>query len=474
MGGAFDLSGLLASLTALTEEIGAGLVVFDGIDMLLSALKDERLERLELLRLDEWVRRSGMTTLITAKAVGPIERDQQRTNFLQFVTDCVVALEESVTVTTTSRRIRILKYRGSGFVANPSPMVIGKSGFNVLAFKGARLDYPTFADRAPSGIARLDSLLSGGYIRGSSILVSGSPGTAKSSLAASFAAAACARGGRALLVSFDESGAQIIANMNSIGLDLEPYVTEGILRIESLLSTGRSPEEHFLEIMNSIDEHRPDTMVIDPISSLLKAHYAFSEVICERLLDNAKARGITILCTSLLEQVAGDQEFSASNVSTVADTWIHLSYVARDGERNRALTIVKSRGVDHSNQVRELVLSASGLDLLDVYIAEGQVLMGSARVQREAEVRRAAAEEDARFQIARLRLDHDIEELQSRLATLSQELSWKQQEAALLKRSEDSRLERDRADARARMNLRRVDDDGDERRTPHYDHQRRS
>jgi circadian clock protein KaiC len=457
--GAFDLGGLLAGLSALVEEIGARNIVFDGIDMLLSSLKDERLERQELLRLDSWIRKSEISAIVTVKIFGAGDRDQIRADFLQYMTDCLIILREIVTATGSSRTIRIAKYRGSGFAANPVPLVIGSSGIDVIAFKGARIGYPAFADRVSSGVKRLDSLLNGGYLRGGSILISGSPGTSKTSLGVSFAAAACARGDRALLISFDESAAQIVANMISIGIDLAPHMDTGLLTIASFLSAGRSPEEHFIEIRNLLKAGRPDCLVIDPISALLRADYPFSAMICENLLDTAKSQGITVLCISLLDKVTGSVELSASQVSTIADTWLHVSYMARDGERNRALTIIKSRGTGHSNQVRELVLGASGIDLVDVYVAEGEVLMGSARAQKEGESERLHVLEKIAAERQRLNLERQLSEARAQVQAATLELGWKQQEADLLIVAEQSRLEVGRVAAIGRLGLRRAGDD---------------
>jgi circadian clock protein KaiC len=457
--GAFDLEGLLAGLTALKEEIGARNIVFDGIDMLLSSLQDERLERQELLRLDSWIRRSDISAIVTVKTFGAGDRDQIRADFLQYMTDCLIILSETVTATGSSRAIRIAKYRGSGFAANPFPVVIGSSGMDVIAFKGARIAYPMFSDRVSSGVGRLDALLNGGYLRGSSTLISGSPGTSKSSLGASFVDAACTRGDRALLISFDESVAQIVANMTSIGIDLSPHVDAGLLTIASFLSGGRSPEEHFIEIRNLMKAQKPDCLVIDPISALPKADYPFSAMICENLLDTAKSLGITVLCTSLLDQAVGNVELSESQISTIADTWIHVSYVARDGERNRALTIIKSRGTGHSNQVRELVLDASGIDLVDVYVAEGEVLMGSARAQKEAEAERVHVLADIAAERQRLDLERELAEAHARVQAATLELSWKQREADLVNVAEKSRIEVGRVSAIERLDLRRSGDD---------------
>ncbi len=457
--GAFDLSGLLAGLQAIKDETGATNIVFDGIDMLLSSLQDERLERQELTRLDAWIRESNMSAIITVKSFGAGDRDQIRADFVQYMTDCLVILSGTVTETASSRTLRVAKYRGSGFAANPAPVVLSQSGFEVVMFAGARSDYPTFTDRISSGVPRLDALLNGGYLRGSSTLISGSPGTSKTSLGASFIAAACARGEKALFVSFDESGAQIVANMKSIGIDLQQFITSGLLIFDSLLSSGRSPEEHFVSIRRLLDHHAPNCLVIDPISALLKADYPFSSMICESLLDQAKATGTTVVCSSLLVQATGNTELSVSQISTIADNWIHVSYIARDGERNRSLTIVKSRGTDHSNQVRELVLSQSGIDLVDVYVAEGEVLMGSARAQKESEAKRLHVLEEIEAKRRALALKRELTELRARVEAATLELGWKHQEAELDNVLEDERVKMQQDAATERLGLRRSGDD---------------
>jgi circadian clock protein KaiC len=466
MAGSFDLTGLLVGITALQKESGALNIVFDGIDMLLSGLQDARLERRELARLDEWIQQSEWSALITVKAIGASDRDQLRLDYLQYMTDCVIILEKTRTQTTSSRSLTIAKYRGSSFAANPVPIIIGRAGIDLVAFNDTRSVYPVFTDRVSSGIPRLDSLVNGGYIRGTSILISGTPGTSKTSLSANFAAAACARGERALFISFDESASQIVANMESIGLDLGRHVEKKQLIMASLLSKGRSPEEHYVAIFDLIEKHSPTCLVIDPLSAMLRAEYPFTEMICESIIDNAKSRGITILCTSLLDHVSGDQELSASNVSTIADTWIHVSYLAHEGERNRALTIIKSRGTDHSNQVRELILSQSGVDLSDVYVAEGQVLMGSARAQKEDEMRRAKVLEEIAFKRLSIEREQEIAELKARVLVATQELKWKQQEATAGAALEGNRIEREQNASSRRLNLRRAEADNVGKATP--------
>jgi circadian clock protein KaiC len=457
--GAFDISGLLATLSALVAKTGARTVVFDAVDMLLGLLKDEQLELRELLRLDAWIRDAGLSALITVKSFGLSERDQRRADFLHYMTDCVVVLESEVTETSASRSLRIAKYRGSSFTANPAPYVIGAAGVEIVMLKGSRLHYPVFKERLSTGVARLDGLLNGGYLKGSSTLISGSPGTSKTSLAASFAASMCHAGQRVLFVSFDESGEHIISNMSSIGLPLADHAKSGLLVFKSLLSGSRSPEAHFLAIRAAMDKHQPNALIIDPVSSILKGDYAFGSMIGEALLDHAKSHGVTVLCTSLLGEVSGKVELSASHISTMADTWIHVSYVAQEGERNRALTIIKSRGTNHSNQVRELILSEGGITLTDVYIDEGEVLMGSARAQKEAKVARLAFLADIEAKGRRRDLDRELADLQGRVTLATLEVEAKQQELDALKATQTKVDELGRVAGIRRLRLRRADDD---------------
>jgi circadian clock protein KaiC len=254
-----------------------------------------------------------------------------------------------------------------------------------------------------------------------------------------------------MFVSFDESAVQIIANMQSIGLDLSGHYQARNLVMLSLMSTGRSPEEHFVAIRDHLQAHEPRCLVIDPLSSLLKAAYPFTGQICESLIGESKSRGVTVLCTSLLDDVSGELELSSSKVSTIADTWIHVSNVAHDGERNRALTIIKSRGIGHSNQVRELVLNNSGIDLVDVYVAEGEVLMGSARGQKEAAERERTSREAMVYQQARMNLDQDLAALQAQADRLGNEIARKAKERSFLDECETQRVQRQEFAVAARV-----------------------
>ena len=457
--GAFDFAGLLAVLGAHKNEIGALNVVFDGIDLLLSNLNDDYLERQELVRLDEWVRSEGVSGVITVKSYSGSERDQRRLDLIQYITDTVVLLEARTYDTALARTLRVVKYRGSGFVANAVPMIIGPSGIEIIPSQGTRESYPVFAERFSSGVPRLDAILDGGYIRGSSVLVTGAPGTAKTSLACVLTADSCAAGRKAVFVSFDESDVQIIANMRSIGIDLERHVRSGQLVMKSLRSKGHSPEESFLKIWSLILRHAPDILIVDPMSAFIGTPYPFASAIGETLIDMAKSKGVTLMSTSLLGQASGETETSVSHVSTIADTWIHVSYVVNKGERNRALTIIKSRGTGHSNQVRELILSRLGLDLADVYTGEGGILLGTARAEKLEEEARDERLSEIQHRRRRFERERAIAALKAQTEAANEELESKLREAESDDAAELVRIESRESAIAQRLLMRRKADD---------------
>jgi circadian clock protein KaiC len=388
-GGEFDLLGLLAMIGARTKKLGCKRVIFDGLDVLLGHLGDPSLIRREMLRLREWIYATHLTGIITAKAddCGHSTSDYA---FLQFIADCVVSLQHRLTGGAAIRMIRVAKYRGDTHSANELPFTITKSGIEVAGGTSPELHHTVSMDRVTSGIERLDKMLGGGYYRGSAVLISGAPGTSKTSLVAAFAAAACKRKERTVFVSFDEAPAQIIRNVASIGIQLGSYVKSGVLTICSLRALADNPETHVARIRSLLERHETQNLMVDPLSALAQT---FDQAIGERaavqVLDLAKDLGITTVSTSLLANAAALSEETPLGISTIADTWMHVSYVSRAGERNRALTIIKSRGTNHSNQVRELILSDTGVTLADPYISGGEVLMGTLRWERENEQRRA-------------------------------------------------------------------------------------
>jgi circadian clock protein KaiC len=453
--GNFDLSGLLAALGAKAKAMQAKQIVFDGIDVLLTLLNDPVAEQREVYRVHEWLKQSGLTGLLTAKADDTQQLVAPRYGFMQYMVDCLVTLEHRYRDNVSVRSLRVAKYRGSDFLANEFPYVIGPEGIDVPRVGEADLDHPVFNERISTGISRLDDMLRGGYYRGTSILISGAPGTAKSTLSGAFAEAACRRGERVLYVSFDEEGPEITRNLKSVGIHLAPHIKSGLLKIVASRSELKSADEHLMAQQNIIRDFKPRCLIIDPISALIMAGGPTTALdVTQHLLRLANASGITVIGTSLLGGDNPETEGSALQVSTVADTWIHLSYVVRGGERNRALTIIKSRGTGHSNQVRELILSDTGVALADVYMAGGEVLMGTARWQKEQAEQVEQVRRDEQLQIRQHELSTVTEELNGRIDLLKRELEGNQAELRGLHKEKHTR-ELSHTEGRAELRRRR-------------------
>jgi circadian clock protein KaiC len=438
--GAIDLGGLLTALDSKVAEMRARRIVFDAIDVVLSMLDNPAAERLELSRLRQWIMAKRLTGVITSKG-GPVGSGRRRKGILQFMSDCAVSLEHGLVQGVSHRNVRVQKYRGSSFHENSTPFVIGASGFEVARVTSDHAVRPAVTtERVSSGIEPLDSMLGGGFFRGAGILVTGSPGTAKTTLGGAFAEAACERGESTLMVSFDSASEEVVRNLSSVGIRLQRFLDHrphrglhrphrGLLGMAYARGLDGNAETHLVQIQALVRQQRARCLVIDPISALLTAgNEARAQGAAKRLLDWAKAEGLTVFSTSLLESAASDIEGSPLEVSTIADTWIHLNYLVRAGERNRALTIVKSRGTAHSNQVRELILGADGISLAEAYSAGGEVLLGTMRREREHAVeaeRLAAARVE---QLNRLRLANEETELRTRLAALRRQLEDKRVE----------------------------------------------
>lgn len=433
--GSFDLSGMLATLAAKADEMGAKRIVFDAVDMVLTLLNDPQIERREAMRLHEWLLTQRLTTIITCKR-GDDGLLQPPFLFLQFMVDCAVILRHEIVQGVSQRNLRVLKFRGSTFEENESPFVIGRSGMDVAgAWLLRRKSAVVSTRRVSSGVKRLDAVLGGGYFADSSVLITGVPGTAKTTLSGAFLEAACRRGERALFVNFDTDSAQVVRNLASVNIRLKRFVENGRLLVVASRSVATSAEIHLMDIKNRAREHGARSVVVDPVSALSKTGNALTaHGVAERLLDWAKAEGITLLCTSLLDKARPEMEATPLPISTIADTWIHLSYVIRAGERNRSLSVIKSRGTWHSNQVRELVLSTSGVTLADAYAAEGEVLMGTLRWEKERAEAFARSEREAAAKQREATLKAEEAELTGRLKALQHELDAKRLARAALSR----------------------------------------
>jgi circadian clock protein KaiC len=428
--GEFDLIGMLNLLHAKATAMHATRIVFDGIDVLLGLLDDPAAERREIYRLRDWLLQTGLTGIITQK-VGGNDADQ-RYSFLQFMVDCVVVLRHHVVDGSAFRTLRVVKYRGSGFAGDEFPISLTAEGMQLTHRGPTELAYTVTDERISSGLPRLDHMLNGGYHRGSNILISGAPGTAKSTVSGLFAAAACKRGERTLYVSFDEGAAQIVRNLRSVNINLAPHLKSGVLKMHSTRTRGPNVEDQFERLRVKVREHNPRCLVIDPLSALsTKLSHLASADAAQQFLDFLKAEGITVVNTSLMDGLSTD-EATATGISTIADTWIHLSYVVQDGERNRALTIVKSRGTGHSNQVRELRLSNDGVSLTDVFVAQGKVLMGVARWEWEQEELAGTKRTKVAAELKRLQLQLSQAEAAARLQVVQTEMEARSAEIALL------------------------------------------
>ncbi|MEO8580068.1 MAG: circadian clock protein KaiC [Gemmatimonadales bacterium] len=428
--GEFDLIGMLNLLEAKAKEINATRIVFDGIDVLLGLLDDDVAERREVYRIRDWLSRTGLTGIITQKVSG--NDSDHRYNFLQFMVDCVVVLRQFVVDGSSYRTLRVMKYRGSGFAGDEFPITLTTAGMELTNRGPTELNYKVTDERISSGLPRLDHMLRGGYHQGSNVLISGAPGTAKSTLAGLFAAAACERGERVLYVSFDEGANQIVRNLKSVNIKLAPHLKTGLLKMYSTRTRGPNVEDQFGALRMKIREHNPTSLVIDPLSALsTKLTHLASADAAQQFLDFLKGEGITVVNTSLMDGLSTD-EATATGISTIADTWIHVSYVVQDGERNRALTIVKSRGTGHSNQVRELTLSNDGVSLTDVFVAQGKVLMGVARWEWEQEQQAGSKRTKVAAVLKRLQLELSQAEAAARLQVVKTEMEARSAEIAVL------------------------------------------
>lgn len=444
LSGGFDLSGMLAILARQVKAIKARRIVIDALDIVLALLPDPMSVRREIYRLHDWLLAHDLTAIITAKASDKLGGvlHQETLGFMQFMVDCSIYLNHSVIYGVSQRNIRVQKYRGSAFDENESPFLISKSGFEVAVARTlGRIDASVTDERVSSGVERLDTMLGGGYYRGASVLITGFPGTAKTTLCGAFSEAACKRGERTMFVSFDSDGSEVIRNLNSVGIKLAPHVKSGMLSMISARTITGSAETYLVRIKMLAQEHKARCLVIDPVSTLSKSgNELTAHSVAERLIDWSKADGTTLVCSSLLDEMSSQTEGgSPLQISTLADTWIHLNYMVQGGERNRGMSIIKSRGTSHSNQVRELILSDTGVTLADTYTAGGEVLMGTMRWEKESAERIAAELAEGAAKLKKVRLDAEEAELEVRVKSLQTELTAKQVEKALLLRSTEIR-----------------------------------
>jgi circadian clock protein KaiC len=435
--GEYDLEGLFIRLGMAIDAIGAKRVVLDTIEVLFSGFKNEAILRAELRRLFRFLKSRGVTAIVTGERG---KNSLTRYGLEEYVADCVIVLDNRMVDQIATRRMRIIKYRGSKHGLNEYPFLIEEDGISVLPITSIGLEHTVSSERISSGIERLDFMLNGeGYYRGSSVLISGTAGTGKTSFAAHFADAACRQGERCLYFAFEESPDQISRNMSSIGIDFNSHVNAGLLQIHSSRPMAYGLEMHLLMMRKIIDDFQPSAIVIDPISNLTNVG-TVSDVkfMLTRLVDYVKTKGITMISTSLMDSEEEGQ--SAQGISSLMDTWIRLRMFENGSERNRGMSIVKSRGMSHSNQIREFRLTDKGIALLDVYLGpQGGILMGAERAAQEARDVSEAEAYKKESERMKLVLQNKLKSLDAQIAMLRSEYEREAESLKVLASEEDIR-----------------------------------
>ncbi|HTK75999.1 MAG TPA: circadian clock protein KaiC [Gemmataceae bacterium] len=438
--GEYDLEGLFIRLGHAIDSIGAKRVVLDTIETLFGGLSNSAILRSELRRLFRWLKDNGVTAVITGeRGDGTLTRQ----GLDEYVSDCVIMLDHRVTDQVSTRRLRIVKYRGTVHGTNEYPFLIDETGVSVLPITSMGLRHEALEERISTGVPRLDTMLGGdGVYRGSSVLVSGTAGTGKTSLAGHFADATCRRGERCLYLAFEESESQLMRNMRSIGLDLAPWLKKGLLRFHASRPTALGLETHLALIHKLINEFQPRTVVVDPISNLIDAGTSGeAEAMLTRLIDFLKARQVTAFFTSLTR--GGDTlEATQFGVSSIIDTWLLLRDIELGGERNRGIYVLKSRGMAHSNQIREFLLTDHGVELRDVYVGQEGVLTGSMRLAQEAREQAASVNRQQEIERRQRELERKRSALDAQIAALRGQFEAEEDELKLLLTQEEVAADR--------------------------------
>ena len=435
--GKYDLEGLFVRLGYAIDSVGAKRVVLDSVEAIFSSFSNVLVLRAELRRLFRWLKDKGVTAIVTAeRGDGSLTRH----GLEEYISDCVILLDHRVINQLSTRRMRIVKYRGSVHGANEYPFLIDNEGISVLPITSIGLHHDVSDRRISSGVARLDTMLGGkGYYRGSSVLVSGTAGTGKSSLCAHFIDAACRRRERCLYVASEESPQQIIRNMRSIGIDLQPGVQKGLLSFHAIRPSFYSLEMHLAVLHKTINEFKPQVVVMDPVTNFInEGNQLEVKAMLTRLIDFLKLNQITAMFTSLTSGANGTLEQTNIGISSLMDTWLLLRDIEINGERNRGLYVLKSRGMAHSNQIRELLLTDNGVELVDVYFGSGGFLTGTARQTQEAHESAAVVTREEEAERSRRGVEVKRKTLEAKIAELRAEFEYEKQEI------EKSLLEDDR------------------------------
>jgi circadian clock protein KaiC len=453
--GEYDLKGLFVRIHQAIESIKAKRVVLDTIESLFSALPNPTVVRTELRRLFGWLKKKGVTTVITGeRGNGSLTRQ----GLEEYVSDCVILLDHRVSDQSSIRRLRIVKYRGSTHGTNEYPFLIDEDGFSILPVTSLGLNHTSSKERISTGVPRLDTMLSGkGYYRGSSILVSGTAGTGKTSLAAQFVEAACKRGERVLYFAFEESPSQFMRNMASIGINLDRWVKKGLLYFHATRPTLHGLEHHLTNTIKLIKEVEPQIVILDPIDAFVMGdNQTEVKIMLLRLVDFLKMKDITAFFASLT--TARDcQELTDMSISSLIDTWLLLRDIEIGGERNRGLYILKSRGMDHSNQIREFKLTDHGIELLDVYVGPEGVLTGSARLSQQAKNDEEQFLRQQEIERKQLGLELKRSATQAQIAVLQSEFKAEESESIKIIEMEKAKTERFVQDQKKMAESRKAD-----------------
>ncbi len=452
--GDYNLDGLFIRLQSAVDQVGAKRVVLDTPEALFGGFSNAAILRAELRRLFRWLKDRGLTTVITGERG---EGQLTRNGLEEYVSDCVILLDHRVVEQESTRRLRVVKYRGSFHGTNEYPFLIDEHGFSVLPLSALRLDHRVSDEVVSIGVAAIDQMMStGGVYRGSSILVSGTAGTGKSSLAASFADAACRRGERCLILAYEESESQIVRNMRSIGIDLRKWIDKGLLRIHASRPTSQGLELHLVTVHKLVRDFRPSALVMDPISNLVAVgSVSEAKAMFVRVIDFLKSSGVTALYTSLTSP-EGALEKTEIGISSLIDTWMLLRQTELNGERNRILFLLKSRGMNHSNQVREFLLSEHGIEVRDAYLGPQGVLTGSARLAQEARDREEELRQSEENQQRVSQLESRRKTLEAQAEALKEELGAVAKNVSRIASEEERRQKRVVDDRKAMARSRRV------------------
>lgn len=452
--GEYDLEGLFIRLGFAIDSIGAKRVVLDTLEVLFGGLQNESILRAELRRLFRWLKDRGVTAVITGERG---EGSLTRHGLEEYVSDCVILLDHRVTGQLATRRLRVVKYRGSIHGTNEYPFLIDERGIEVLPVTSLGLTHDASDERVSTGVPGLDDMLDGqGFYRGSSVLVSGKAGTGKTSIGAHFVDAACRRGERCVYFAFEESQSQVVRNMRSIGLDLQPWLDKGLLLFHAARPTLHGLERHLVTMYKVVRDFRPSAVVVDPITNFL-AVGDDEEVkgMLMRLIDFFKLYKVTALFNSLIH---GDfTEQTEVGVSSLMDAWLLLRENEASGERNRVVYVLKSRGMAHSNQLREVLLTGHGIRLVDPYLGSEGALTGAARAAQEARERAAAVARQQEIERRRRELERKREALEARLQALRLEFEAEQEEAERIIAQETAREARLLEDRKDMARIRKVD-----------------